>query len=303
MICRYLHIAILVLLPFVTFGAGAAGRDLPEIFLESHLESDEVVEGERLIYEVVLYSQSPEISAVNCLELPDFSTLPHQQSSPDSQLEKIECNGVEYYTVVIDRYFVGFNEKGKYKIKGGQYRIGVAHEENLVVPFWGPTVMQKITPVDLKTTDVAVKVKALSEKNRPENFSGAVGDFQISLYLPEGKIRAGSNGVMMVTVSGIGDLEKSGLPDIASAFHDGLQFKSMTESRTHYVQGGRLGSEMEVEVIFSPKSAGTYKIEGISFNFFNISTGKYETVTADSIEVEVDDSIPSDTSPSEILDI
>ncbi len=61
---------------------------------------------------------------------------------------------------------------------------------------------------------------------------------------------------MTVNISGIGDLTDTPLPDIRSAFPPEIQFKSMTEDRSHYVKAGKLGSEIELECVIHPKKGG-----------------------------------------------
>jgi aerotolerance-related protein batD len=279
------------------------GKEALSPFLESRVEREKVVEGERLIYEVVLYVPEANVAGVETVVAPGFSSLPHTQSSPDSGFGRASKDGKDYYTAVIDRYFVGFNEKGKFPVKGGRYRVGINHPVQVNDPFWGPSVRNRMEVVELRAPDVAVKVSALPDKGKPDSFTGAVGDFQINAALPSGNIRAGEDAYMVVSISGDGDLTDSALPEIRKTFPEGVQFKSMTDSRTHYVKNGRLGSELEIEVVFHPKKSGTFTIDGLEFTFYNSRLGKYETAVAPPLVIEVEESIPGKDGSSTIMDI
>jgi len=278
------------------------GKDASSPFLESRIEREKVVEGERLIYEVVLFTPDADLAGVETVVPPVFSPLPHKHSSPDSGLGKTTRNGKDYYTAVIDRYFVGFNEKGRFPVKGGMYRLGINHTVQVNDHFWGPSLRNRVEVIELRAPDVEVKVSALPEKGKPRFFSGAVGDFQINAVLPSGKIRAGEDAYMIVSVSGDGDLAESALPEIRKIFPDGLQFKSMTDSRSHYVKNGRLGSELEIEVVFLPKKSGSFTVDGLEFQFYNSRLGRYEKSVAPPLVIEVEESIPGKNS-SVIMDI
>lgn len=285
-------------------GSNASGKEKnpsPGVFLETRVSRDNLMEGERLIYEVVLFTSRDNIASVECVSLPDFGGNPAQQSAPDSQLVPKQHNGETYLSAVIDRYFIGVNDAGKKTFKGGVYRIGVAGEMPQVFPGRG-RFPARIERLDVGAPSVNVKVKSLPSKHKPENFSGAVGHFEISSSVPDGVIKAGSNAIMIVNISGIGDLGNLDMKDVTVELPDGMQFKSMTEGREYYVQNGNLGSEMNIEIVFMPKNAGEYVVENISFWVYDTEKGDYVLLKTDPMTVEVEE---SSSSPSEnkVIDI
>lgn len=195
---------IMILLSVVSVSSRMhAAQKNPVPFLKARTDMSKAVVGERLMYEVVLYTPDSSVAGVELVVAPQFSGLPHTPSSADSALDTITVDGMKYFSAVIDRYFVGVNNKGKYVIKGGAYRIGFNRRMEVNDPFWGPSVVSRVETVDLKASDVAVKVGELPLKGRPSDFSGAVGEFSISAYIPEGDIRVGEDAELIVTVSGL----------------------------------------------------------------------------------------------------
>ncbi|MDE6077309.1 MAG: BatD family protein, partial [Muribaculaceae bacterium] len=77
----------------------------------------------------------------------------------------------------------------------------------------------------------------------------------------------------------------------------------MTDNIDHFVKDGELGSEVEVECMVMPKHEGTFTIENVRFSFFNSSTGKYETITAPALEIEVGEGLPGSGKPKVIMEI
>lgn len=297
---KYLAIMTALILALPTLGV-AKGR--PEPFLRASVGDEKVVEGERLIYEVTLFTPNPQVVGIEEVISPDFGVLPNTRSAADTSLDKVEIDGDTYYKAVVDRYFIGLNEKGKKAIKGGTYKLGFNQPERVDDPFWGPMVQNRTEVISLKAPDVSVKVSPLPVKGRPEDFSGAIGEYEISAFIPEGAVLSDKDALMIVTVSGFGDLTKSDLPEIRKAFPEGLQFKSMTDNRDFYVKDGRLGSEIEIECTFQPRSAGSFEISPIEFHYFNTKTGKYETAVSEPLEVEVETGLEEKDKRTVITDV
>lgn len=255
-------------------------------FLLVSVDKDHTVEGERLIYEVTLYSSDPDVAGSELIANPTFSTLTFARSAPDSHLDRKILDGREYYTAVIDRFFLGTNVKGKYKLEGGKYRIGYNRRVQVDDPIWGPGVATTIETVDLDAPDLKIKVDPLPEIGRDASFSGAVGKFEVETEL-HSEALAGEEICLLVTVSGLGDLTNARIPDVTKAFGEGLEFKSMTETRDHFINKGRLGSEMELKCVFVAKKPGKYTIKPVEFTFFDSEDRKYSIASSSPLVIEV----------------
>lgn len=272
-------------------------------YLQTKVSRDKVTQGETLVYEVVLFTPDPSIEGVELISLPDFEGIDVSRSSPDNKLSRIEINGRPYYSAVVDRYFLRFPVKGGYKIKGADYRLGFYRQQEYYDPFWGRSLGKVVDAISLSAPEVNVKVSALPERGRPEDFSGAVGEFEIAASFPEETLNNGEDAVMTITISGIGSLEGVTLPNIPSMLPDGLQFKSMTDNVSHYIKDGELGSEVEIECVVMPKREGSFLIDSLRFNFYNNHTGKYETIAVPSFEIEAGSGLPGSGRPPVIMEI
>lgn len=271
-------------------------------FLEVRVDRNHTVEGERLIYEVVLFSPDQEVAGIDLIKNPVFSGLNFSRSAPDSHLDEVKKGGKIYYSAVIDRFFVGTDKKGKFQIGGGDYKVGINRMITVNDPFWGPSVATRIEMFALSAPDLAVVVEALPEKNRPADFSGAIGSFEVELELKRDVI-AGEDSEVTVTISGKGDLSEISLPEIAKSFGNGLHFKSMTDERRYFIQQGSLGSEIEIECIFTAEKEGKYKIDPIAFSYYDSDKGKYMTVKSSPLEIVVGEAAEKSVPPPETIDI
>lgn len=271
------------------FAAGKEGHTAasPRLYLQTSLEKEKVVEGERVIYEVTLVSDTPDIAGFELLKYPDFSGLPSGQAAGDSHLKTIEKKGNTLYSVVVDRYFIGAEDVGKFQLKGGDYSIGINYPMTVNDPFWGPSVVNRVATFNLSAPDVELSISSLPSKGKPEDFSGAIGSFEISAFLRDKTLRVGDKGKLNVSVAGKGDLTNTPAPDVRAAFREGLIFRSMTDDKEHFITQGSLGSEMILDCLFTAETPGKFIIRPISFSFYNPEKKRYETIRTEPLEIEV----------------
>lgn len=294
---------IVFLISIFAVASSAAKEREATVYLETRVSRDKVTEGENIVYEVVLFTPTPSVEGIELASFPDFQGIEVSRSAPDSKLTTVEIKGQPYYTAVVDRYFLRFPDKGKFSIKGPSYNLGLVRQQEYYDPFWGRSIGNVIDRVALTAPDVSVRVTPLPERGRPAAFSGAVGDFEISTAFAEESLRNGEDALMVVTISGTGNLNGVALPDIPSLLPDGIQFKSMTDALAHYIKDGELGTEVEIECVVMPKREGKFVVDSLSFNFYNPATGKYMTVTAPSVEIEVGSGLPGSGKPPVIMEI
>lgn len=298
----FIYITLLLILLLSVFPCNAKGKGEAVPYLETRIDRNHAVVGECLIYEVILVSPDPNVAGAEVMSNPEFPGLDIGRSAPDNHLEEVNIDGRLYYSAVIDRFFIGTNNKGKYTIRGGDYRIGINRQITVDDPYWGPSVANRVEMFALSAPDLKIKVDALPVNNRPQTFSGAVGKFEVEMSMID-KPLAGDNIRMFVTIVGKGDLSEALLPDIPKCFPDGLHFKSMTDSRSHFIKNGSIGSEIEIECLFSADKSGKYVISPIEFSYFDSDKGKYVTAKSEPLEFEVKESKHYDETPTVIMDV
>ncbi|MDE5975694.1 MAG: hypothetical protein K2G69_04005, partial [Muribaculaceae bacterium] len=263
-----IFLMILILLPAMQM-SGAKVKDTPDAFLKSSLQKEKVMEGEKVIYEVTLYSDDPDIAGAELIRMPEFSDIQAIRMAADNRLTETEIKGKRYYSVVIDRYILDAENQGRFKLQGGLYRLGFNRRVRVNDPFWGPSVMNRVEVAELKAPETVLKVGTLPSNGKPEDFSGAIGSFSIGLELPKGEIRAGQDILAVVTIEGEGDLTNTPAPDVRRAFREGLHFRNMTDEKQHFINEGKLGSEMVLLCRFTADAAGSYTILPVQFSYYD----------------------------------
>jgi hypothetical protein len=131
-----------------------------------------------------------------------------------------------------------------------------------------------------------INVKPLPE-NKPENFTGAVGDFTFKVIPSKNQVKFGESLDLNVEVSGKGNLKLFELPklEFPSAF-DVFEPKHNEEVNTPL--SGMVGKISDTYTIV-PQSKGKFPIKPIVFSYFDLKTNSYKTITSEEFVVDVID--------------
>lgn len=136
----------------------------------------------------------------------------------------------------------------------------------------------------LRSDQAQVTINPLPE-GAPSGFANAVGDFQIKATVSPVKARAGETVTWVLQVTGTGDW-----PEIRS-------LPARTLSKDFRVTPLPLQRNFKPDVLFEggvketfvivPTKPGSYQLPGVSFVYFNPKTGKYVTLTSDTVTLTV----------------
>jgi hypothetical protein len=131
----------------------------------------------------------------------------------------------------------------------------------------------------------SINVKALPEKGKPENFTGAVGTFDFSVKASKTKLKAGESLDLVVTASGNGNLKLFQLPktEFPNAFE---VFDPQHKEEVNTPLTGMTGKISDTYTII-PQFKGKYTIKPQTFSYFDLNSSSYKTVTSEPIEITV----------------
>lgn len=296
------------LLPFLLFVAlAASAKDAKEstekLVLSTRVSPADPVEGEPVMYEIVLQTSNPAVAGTMLKTPVQFEDFTVVRQPADSRLHEETVKGKKVYAAVIDRYKLLPKKTGKCRIPGGEYVVAMRRQVLMNDPFWGQMIGEDVEELEFKADDVKFSVAPLPEKGKPDTFSGAVGVFDISIDVPRGEIRKGENAIAVLTVKGEGSLMEDMMPDIISSFPSALSFKSASPRIEEYITADdKLGTELEIECSFVPAEEGKFIIDPVEFVYFDKKSKKYGRIKTQPIEIEV---LPADIpdSPPVLIDI
>ncbi|MGE0267744.1 MAG: BatD family protein [Candidatus Omnitrophota bacterium] len=132
-------------------------------------------------------------------------------------------------------------------------------------------------PVTVTSQPLTVNVLDLPAEGKPENFSGGVGNLNFDASVSPTEVQVGDPVTLKMKVEGQGNLKAVEFPRIKDTedfkFYDPL-IKEEGRAKTF-------------EQVLIPKSENVTEIPVLSFSYFNIETGKYETITQGPFPIKV----------------
>ncbi len=137
----------------------------------------------------------------------------------------------------------------------------------------------------LKSNPLEVEILPLPESNKPSNFSGAVGRFNLKAALDKKQTEVNQPLTLKVTLSGVGNIKSVNEPSLPQLTDFRIYNSGTSEkvSKDNYlVQGSKTFEE-----ILIPKTAGKFKLPPVEFSYFDLSSRSYKTSKSDPLEITI----------------
>lgn len=229
---------------------------------------------------------SPETSVSNWREIdsPKFSDFWSQNiDEKQFKIYEGEYQGEPYRYVILRRTVLYPQKTGKLNIEPLSLSVSVAVPTNRRDIF-GRFLTQNAN-ITVAAKNRTVNVKPLPIEGRPDDFTGAVGEFDFTVKTDKNSLDASEAFQLSVEANGNGnlklfDLPKPNLPSKLEVYEP----ENADRVRTNL--GGMSGLKRSTYTVV-PAYKGKYPIPPISFSYFNPKTERYERKTSDEIVIEV----------------
>lgn len=139
----------------------------------------------------------------------------------------------------------------------------------------------------ITTGEKVIKVKDLPKKNKPENFSGAVGKFDFDLILNKNALKASESFQAKIKVKGKGNLNLFNLPSINVP--NTLEVYEPEHNEKVKVTLSGIQGTVEDSYTIVPQFQGKYPIPSIEFTYFDPKLEAYKTLFSQELIVDVYD--------------
>ncbi|MFA5363341.1 MAG: BatD family protein [Candidatus Omnitrophota bacterium] len=143
--------------------------------------------------------------------------------------------------------------------------------------------------LDLQSGDILFSVLPLPGENRPEDFSGTLGNFDLEVTISPREVKVGDPITLTMVVSGEGNFSIVGVPKL----------KSETGFKIYEPQIKQAGNQKSFEQIIMPMSEQIKEIPLVSFSFFDTQTGAYKTITRGPFPITI---VKSEKEESKIIE-
>jgi len=130
-----------------------------------------------------------------------------------------------------------------------------------------------------------INVKPLPTEGRPDDFSGAVGNFNFGVSVNKTMLDANEALELKIRAKGIGNLKLFNLPSLT--LPSSLEvYEPVRDNKVAINIKGMNGFISDTYTII-PQYKGSYPIRPISFSYFDVTSAKYKTIISDEIVVKV----------------
>lgn len=229
---------------------------------------------------------APQTSVSNWREIDSPQFADFWSQNIDEKQFKIyegEYDGEPYRYVILRRSVLYPQKVGKLNIEPLSLSITVRVPTNKRDIFGG--TLYKNANITVSAKNRTISVKPLPEANRPDDFSGAVGQFDFSVKTNKKALDAAEAFELTVEASGKGNLKLFDLPqpNIPGTLE---VYDPENDDKIRTNLAGMSGAKRQVYTIV-PQFKGKYPIPEVSFSYFNPDTERYERATSDAIVIDV----------------
>lgn len=192
-------------------------------------------------------------------------------------------NGEQYRYAVLHKALLIPTKSGKLTLNPMKMDIVVAVPTGRA-DFFGNRITRQVRK-EFASAKKIVRAKELPLENKPEGFTGAVGDFKYSVNLSKNTLKANESSQIKLDVSGKGNLKLFELPKIETPKELEV-YQPERKEKVGITASGIRGSVTNIYTVV-PEYKGKYKIPGTSFSYFNPKDEQYHTINTEDLYVNV----------------
>ena len=191
--------------------------------------------------------------------------------------------GEDYRYVVLRKTVLYPQKTGKLEIEPLSLDITVDVPTNRRDIF-GARLMNQVHKT-VSAGNRTINVKPLPEREKPADFTGAVGDFDFKVTSSKFELNASESLQAKVEVSGKGNLKLFELPKLNLPSSLEVYEPEHTENVRTNLDGMQGAISDSYTVV--PQYKGKYPIPNISFSYFDLKSESYKTINSNEIVIDV----------------
>lgn len=258
---------------------GTVEGDSQGFFIEVDLEKTKAYVGEPIKASWYLYTRG-QVRDIDTLKYPDLSGFWKEDIEVATRLafETVTVNGIPYNRALLVSFML-------YPIKPGTSVIDPYTAKCTIVSIDSLNLFGLSRPQTLTRSSNSIKIEVLPlpEQNKPADFSGGVGQFNMFASIDASSFKTNTPFFYKLRFEGKGNAKTIEVPKIASTAD--LELYD-TKSTSGFERSGI--SHKEFELTFVPRKSGEIVVPKISLSFFNPQTKSYYRKETEAIPINVE---------------
>ena len=267
-------------------GTSVSDQDL---FITATASKTNVFEQEAFVLTYKIYTRESNLQ-LNNAKLPDFKGFHSQEieMTTNARWTPEHYRGRNYYTTVYRQFVLFPQQSGKLYIDPAQFQMTIGKPVQSDDPFdaffnGGSNVIE--IKKSIATPKIAINVSPLPT-GKPADFSGGVGEFTVSSSINSKELKTNDAITIKLVISGTGNLKLISNPEIKFP-EDFEVYDPKVDNQVRLTREGLTGNRV-IEYLAIPRHAGTYKIPGVSFSYFDIRSKSYKTLKTEEYVVNIE---------------
>lgn len=242
-----------------------------DIFVRAGTDVYSLYVNQLLIYNFEFYSKF-ELASNPSYVLPMFQDF--WKSKPKIKSRYKLINGENYFTFTISVQLYPMKE-GEIVIDPSTVSVvSLENDDREIGNF-------KKVNRNLKTEPVKIKVYPLPETGKPDNFSGAVGEYKITSYLEKQSFMVKEPISLYVSITGNGNINSIAEPEI------NLNENVQKYATTYKIKNDGWQSTKTFKYVLIPLTDGQVIIPPIMFSYFSPDSKSYITIKTNKINLNI----------------
>jgi len=260
-----------------------------DLFVRTYLSKTKCFLGEQLTLTQKVYSRV-DLRGFQNVKFPPYNGFWSQQENNTQQinLKQENVNGVIYNVADYSKVYLFPQRSGTLVIEPVELDCIVRRQtkrqpRNIFEQFFGAGGYEDVV-IKVKSKPVKVDVQDLPMQNKPELFSGAVGNFSYKAELDKAQVKANEAINLKITISGQGNIKlieplKLNLPESFESYDPKI-------NENIKIVGGVSGS-ITYNYLIIPREKGDFTLNNLSFNYFDADKKQYVSIPSPEIKLNV----------------
>ncbi len=261
------------------------------LFIKTTVNKTKAYQGEQITVSHKVYTRY-QLRGFQDIKFPDYTGFWSQDvpsNSQQIQLTNENINGVVYSVAELKKSYLFPQRTGKLTIEPMKAEVVVRKQSNkrprdIFDQFFGGGYEDATYSV--KSKGVTIDVTALPESGKPAGFAGAVGEYSFKAEVNKDKVKANDAINLTVTITGKGNIKlvdplKVNFPE---------DFETYDPKTKDNITAGATGvsGSKTFDYLVIPRHEGDYKIDPISFSYFDPEKKQYITLPSAEFKIHVD---------------
>jgi hypothetical protein len=265
------------------------GYDAPGVSVQVQPTRQSVYQGEQLALNLGLQAFDNYQGGLNLSGIdignefwsfrPDFEPKPQRSSKPGVQWEMntrlAYVSPMKSGSVQIPSLSFNYQKIGK-PVRKVENR-GNFHFES---------VTQEPVPAIAKSPAISIDVRPLPKANRPDDFSGLVGQYSFEAKVDKDSLKVGDALTLTLTIRGNG--RPGSIPEPAIPPLPDFRMVPPESKIINSEAGGQLWTTREMKIFVYPKKKGDYTIPALTLSYFDPKKVRYERLNTPEFKINVE---------------